>query len=359
LHFVNAFAILSKKFHSFRRIHVALLFSAWTGRFCGVKWFSPIFMNRIDRLVATVLLLQSRRLIRAQDIADHFGISVRTVYRDLLALQEAGVPLAAETGEGYSIVEGYHLPPVMFTQEEASALFVGGEFVQRLTDASLKKHAESALLKIRAVLPEDRQEYLERLQQATAVFTQPAHRENGFRDDVLALMQDAVVHRRVLKMEYSANSNDEITKRSVEPMALLYYSNHWHLIAYCRLRQDYRDFRTDRIISIQPADEKFFSREGFSIKQYLQDANKIENPQEVRIKFKPAVARRVRGRYFWEVSEERTEDNGAIITFIVPTLEVLVDWLLSFGTEIEILHPPQLRQLLLERAQKAVAYFSA
>ena len=72
-------------------------------------------MNRIDRLVATVLLLQSRRLIRAQDIAEHFGISVRTVYRDLLALQEAGVPLAAETGEGYSLVDGYHLPPVMFT----------------------------------------------------------------------------------------------------------------------------------------------------------------------------------------------------------------------------------------------------
>jgi len=316
-------------------------------------------MNRIDRLVATVLLLQSRRLIRAQDIADHFGISIRTVYRDLLALQEAGVPLAAEAGEGYSLVDGYHLPPVMFTQEEASALFVGGEFVQHLTDASLKKNVESALLKIRAVLPEERQEYLERLQQVTAVLAHPSCFENGFRDDVLTMVQEAVVRRRVLKMEYSANSNGAITKRSVEPLALLYYSDHWHLIAYCRLRQDYRDFRTDRIKTIFPDEEIFPPREGFSIKQYLQDANKIENPQEVRVKFKPTVARRVRSRYFFGVAEETAADGGVIITFVVPAPEVLVNWLFSFGTEVEILHPPELRQLLLGEAQKLAAYYNS
>jgi predicted DNA-binding transcriptional regulator YafY len=314
-------------------------------------------MNRIDRLVATVLLLQSRRLIRAQDIADHFGISVRTVYRDLLALQEAGVPLAAETGEGYSLVEGYHLPPVMFTQEEANALFVGGEFVQNLTDASLKKHAASALLKIRAVLPEDRQDYLERLLQATTVLAQHSHFQNGFRDDVLALMQDAVVKRRVLDMEYYTGSRDDVTKRQVEPLYLLYYSYHWHLIAYCRLRQDYRDFRTDRIKTIKTTEETFPAREGFSLTKYLHDANQIENPQEVRVKFKPKVAARVRGRYFFGVVEETAADNSIIVTFVVPALEVLVDWLLSFGTEIEILHPPRLRELLLQEAQKIAAYF--
>jgi len=315
-------------------------------------------MNRIDRLVATVLLLQSRRLIRALDIAEHFGISVRTVYRDLLALQEAGVPLAAETGEGYSLVDGYHLPPVMFTQEEASALFVGGEFVQRLTDASLKKHAESALLKIRAVLPEERQEFLERLQQATAVFMPPAHTQNGFRNDVLTLMQDAVVHRRVLKMEYYANTKDEITRRSVEPLALLYYSYNWHLIAFCRLRQDYRDFRTDRIKSIQSVDDFFSPHENFSIKQYIQNSNKVENPQEVRVKFKPAAVNRVKGSYFFGVSQEPAADGGLLVTHLVPSLSVMVDWLLKFGAEVEILHPPELRQMLLAQAQKMVAHYS-
>jgi len=314
-------------------------------------------MNRIDRLVATVLLLQSRRLIRAQDIATHFGISIRTVYRDLVALQEAGVPLAAEAGEGYSLVEGYHLPPVMFTHEEASALFIGGEFVQHLTDASLKKHAESALLKIRAVLPEEKQEYLERLQQATAVFARPASFQNGFRNDVLTMMQDAVVHHRVLAMEYEAVSNGALTKRQVEPLGLIYYSEHWHLIAYCQLRQDYRDFRTDRIKSIKNAEEIFPPRKGFSLTQYLHDANRLENPQEVKVRFKPSVAQRVRDRYYFGVVEEKMTESGVILTFLVPALAVLADWLLSFGTEIEILHPPQLRQLLLEHAQKMAAHY--
>lgn len=315
-------------------------------------------MNRIDRLVATVLLLQSRRLIRAQDIAEHFSISVRTVYRDLLALQEAGVPLAAETGEGYSLVDGYHLPPVMFTQEEASALFVGGEFVQRFTDASLRKNAESALLKIRAVLPEERQEFLERLQQATAVFMPAAQTPNGFRDDVLTLMQEAVVHRRVLKMEYYANTKDEITRRSIEPLALLYYNFNWHVIAYCRLRQDYRDFRTDRIKSIQPSDDFFPPHENFSIKQYIHDSNKIDHPQEVRLKFKPAAVNRVKNSAFLGVAQEPTADGGLLVTHLVPSLHMLVDWLLKFGTAVEVIHPPELRQMLLAQAQEMVAHYS-
>jgi predicted DNA-binding transcriptional regulator YafY len=158
-------------------------------------------------------------------------------------------------------------------------------------------------------------------------------------------------------MEYSATSNNAITTRSVEPLALLYYSDHWHLIAYCRLRQDYRDFRIDRIKIILSSDEIFSSREGFSIKQYLQDANKIVNPQEVRVKFKPSVASRARRRYYFGVAEEIIEDNSVIVTFVVPALEVLVNWLFSFGTEVEILHPARLRQLLLVEAQKMAAHY--
>src|SRR6266478_4772633 len=103
-------------------------------------------MNRVDRLMAIVVRLQSRRVVRAEDIAAHFEISVRTVYRDLAALGEAGIPIIAEAGVGYSLVKGYHLPPVMFTSEEASALFLGGKLVDHLTDASLRKQMESALL---------------------------------------------------------------------------------------------------------------------------------------------------------------------------------------------------------------------
>jgi predicted DNA-binding transcriptional regulator YafY len=103
-------------------------------------------MNRVDRLMAMIVHLQSRRLVRAEDIAAHFEISVRTVYRDIAALGEAGIPILGEAGVGYGLAKGYYLPPVMFTAEEASALFMGGKLVEHLTDASLRKHMESALL---------------------------------------------------------------------------------------------------------------------------------------------------------------------------------------------------------------------
>src|ERR1051326_7780282 len=126
-------------------------------------------MNRVERLMAILLHLQSRRVVRAEDIAAHFEISVRTVYRDLAALGQGGVPIVAEAGVGYSLVKGYHLPPVMFTADEASALSVGGKLVEHLTDASLRKQMESALLKVRSVLPRDRQDYLDRLERSTVV----------------------------------------------------------------------------------------------------------------------------------------------------------------------------------------------
>src|SRR5450432_1525050 len=113
-------------------------------------------MNRTDRLVAMVMFLQGRRIVRAEDLAAHFEISVRTVYRDLSALSETGVPISGEAGVGYTLLKSYHLPPVMFTAEEASSLFVGAAFAKRFSDRSMRSPLDSALLKIRAVLPRER-----------------------------------------------------------------------------------------------------------------------------------------------------------------------------------------------------------
>lgn len=119
-------------------------------------------MNRTDRLVAMVMHLQGRRVVKAEELAAHFEVNVRTIYRDVSALGEAGVPIVGEAGVGYSLVKGYHLPPVMFTAEEAMALFIGGEMVKRFADASMVAPMDSALLKIRSVLPRERQDDLDR-----------------------------------------------------------------------------------------------------------------------------------------------------------------------------------------------------
>ncbi|HZB12127.1 MAG TPA: HTH domain-containing protein, partial [Chryseolinea sp.] len=106
-------------------------------------------MNRIDRLTAILIQMQTKRVVKAEEIADRFEISLRTVYRDVKALMEAGVPIGSEAGKGYFIVDGYHLPPVMFTQEEGSAMLFAGKLVEKMTDKSIRKEFESALLKIK------------------------------------------------------------------------------------------------------------------------------------------------------------------------------------------------------------------
>ncbi|MCA9743488.1 MAG: YafY family transcriptional regulator [Deferribacteres bacterium] len=316
-------------------------------------------MNRIDRLVAIILLLHSRKVIRARDIADHFDISTRTVYRDMNALCEAGVPVAAEAGEGYSLVDGYHLPPVMFTAEEASALFIGAKFVENLTDASVRKQAESALLKIQSVLPDSTQEFLERLRTHTALFPTQKASANGFRDDILTTIQDAIVHRHVLALEYYAVYRDAHSSRDIEPLGLLYYSNHWHLIAFCRLRQDYRDFRTDRIKAIRIKDDMFAPRDGFSLQTYLQQFDALKDPIEVKIKFDKRIAPLARERHSYGLIDEEADADGIIFTYLTGSLKWTVHWLISYSTFVEIISPDSLRSAMQTEVQKLAAHYSS
>ena len=316
-------------------------------------------MNRVDRLMAMVVHLQGRRVVRAEDIAAHFEISVRTVYRDITALIEAGIPIMGEAGVGYGLARGYHLPPVMFTAEEASALFMGGKLVDHLTDASLRKQMESALLKIRSVLPRDRQDYLDRLERSTAVLSHgygqtPIPRLSS---EALTPIQRGLAERRVLAMDYQGVQRREMTRRQVEPLGLVYYSDHWHLIGYCRLRRDVRDFRTDRICKLQLQNELFTDHVDFSLKRYLEAAAYDGKFEAAQVRFKPDCMERVRREWHCRLVDEKTDGEWTAVTLLAYSLEWLAYWVYSFGVMAEVLAPEKLKQLVaLEATQVASKY---
>ncbi len=300
--------------------------------------------------MAMVVQLQSRRLVRAEDIAAHFEISVRTVYRDFAALGEAGIPIVAEPGVGYGLVKGYHLPPVMFTAEEASALALGGKLVDHLTDASLSKQMNSALLKIRSVLPRDRQDYLERLDRSTVVIARGAGGTPGSSSETLIPVQRALAERRVLTIQYKSRERSEMTHRHVEPLGLVFYADHWHLIAYCRLRRDIRDFRTDRISHFALQNEVFKPREQFSLPEYLKSCK--ENKFQVAyIRFELAALDRVHRESECGILEEKRDQDSAILTMVTCSLEWLTGWILSFGKSAEVLAPKELRDRVAGEAE--------
>src|SRR5882762_5768012 len=213
-------------------------------------------MNRIDRLTAILIQLQSKKIVKAEEIADRFEISLRTVYRDVRALMEAGVPIGSEAGTGYFIVDGYHLPPVMFSQEEASAILVAGKLVEKLGDQSVRSAFDNALMKIKSVLNPVEKDNLEILQSSVQVFRMPVPESNQFPNNFLTPIQKALVDKEVLAMEYYSSSG-ELSQRKIEPIGISFYSGNWHVIGWCRMREGYRDFRADRIQALRTCGEKF------------------------------------------------------------------------------------------------------
>jgi predicted DNA-binding transcriptional regulator YafY len=309
-------------------------------------------VNRIDRLVAILIHLQGRRVTRAEDIADEFQTSIRTVYRDIAALAEAGVPIVGEAGVGYSIVRGYHLPPVHFTTEEATALITASMLMDRFTDSSLVSSMDSALAKIRAVLPPDHQDHLARLERRMSLANDP-HKN---RPASLFLIQKALADRTLLRISYRGSGAVEALRREIEPLGLTYYDDRWHLIAWCRLRKDYRDFRTDRIESIFPSSEQFNPHEDFSLIDFI---GRWDNPAELRsgsIRADPIAAERIRKEARFKLLREERDQEG--VTFVVEggDWNWYIGWLLSFGDRIVILEPAELRQVVCAAARATASH---
>jgi len=312
-------------------------------------------MNRVDRLLALILFLQSRRVVTAEELAGHFELSIRTIYRDLNALGEAGVPIIAEAGVGYSLMKGYHLPPVTFTSEEAGALAMGGVLVGQMTDSSLATPMCSALQKIRAVLSREQQEKIGRIERATLLMERRvvSRCANG---TSLLQIQDALARCRVLHLAYRAGSTGEATARQVEPLGLTHYLQHWHLIAWCRLRGDFRDFRLDRIEDLAVLPEVFPVREGFQLGDYLRRMGACAAGVKIRVKFSGSSGVRARREWSLGVVREEPVPDGTVLTLTAGETDWFVGWLLSFGTAATVLEPADLRQKLVSAAQNAALH---
>jgi len=224
-------------------------------------------MNRIDRLFGILTLLQSKKYVSAEKIADKFNISIRTVYRDIKALCEQGIPVSFEQHKGYFIVQGYFLPPVSFTAEEANAFVLMEAIVQGLSDKSVYRHYSSALTKVKAVLKSVQKEKVELLQK-NIMHQVPWCVVNDH--EYLTCLQDAIASRHIIEVAYE-NSKKEASSRRVEPIGLIFYALSWHLIAWCHLRKEYRDFKVSRIKKIVDTGSAFTIQEHMPLAEYMKE----------------------------------------------------------------------------------------
>lgn len=209
--------------------------------------------KRLSRLVAILTQLQTKRVLTSTKLADKFGVSVRTIYRDIKALEAAGVPILTEDGKGYTLMEGYKVPPVMFSESEANALIIAEQLVLKNRDASLIKDYSEAIDKIKAVLRQAEKDKANLLSERTKFDNIINFQINS---NSLSALQNALTNFYLVKVEYS-NAEGKYSNRTIEPFALLSTLEGWLLVAYCRLRKEFRFFRLDRIQKLQIQQGKF------------------------------------------------------------------------------------------------------
>ena len=222
--------------------------------------------KRLTRLTSILIQLQCKRLLTAHELAEKFAISKRTIYRDIKTLEQAGVPILTEDGKGYTLMEGYRMPPVMFTENEANALITAEQLVLKNKDASLVKDYTDAIHKIKAVLRNNTKDKANLLSERVL---SGQNLESSRTSNNLSILQLALTNFNLVQIQYYSPYNDQITERTVEPFAIYTTQENWLLTALCRLRKDYRSFRLDRIKSLQVLNESF-EKHKITFEEYIE-----------------------------------------------------------------------------------------
>jgi predicted DNA-binding transcriptional regulator YafY len=294
-------------------------------------------VNRIDRLFAILLLLQSRRSVHASDIAQRFEITERTVYRDIAALTEMGVPVVSLPGVGYQIMEGFYLPPLVFTSDEASALFLGAHMLA--ATGNFPEATTTAIEKFRAALPQRTRQTVQALSEVIQ-FHLP---KNRFLLDAPHLIQlrEAILERRVIFIRYHSRAEDALTEREVDPYGLVSSESAWYFHGYCHLRQDIRSFRLDRVETLAVL------AKSFSVRTFAPFNSDF---QTIRLRVDPAAARWVRERQHYTFVGEQPVSEAFMMTYQVQTFAEIKAWILAWGASVEVLGPASLRNAMYEEA---------
>jgi predicted DNA-binding transcriptional regulator YafY len=307
-------------------------------------------MNRTDRLLAIVLELQARGKQRAEDLAATFEVGKRTIYRDIQALCEAGVPVISTPGQGYALLEGYFLPPLRFTPDEALILLLGGDVMAQSFDAEYRAAAQSAGRKIAGALPEPLRKQVRSLQEsmrfvANTTGGRPEQAEH------LRQLRRAIVGGHSLRFRYHArNSQDGAgarTTRTADPYGLVHVDGGWHLVAYCHLRQAIRHFRVDRMDRLAVLPQTFARPADFTLEQREDN---LPRALLVRALFDPSVAPWVREAPSYFTIGEQQRDDGLLVTLRVRHERDILQWLLGWGSHVCVLEPDSLRALLAHEA---------
>lgn len=297
--------------------------------------------KRFDRLLGIYFYLQSKPLVKAQDLAVKYDVSLRTIYRDIKALEQAGIPIIGEAGYGYSLMNTYKLQPMTFTEQEALSFGVAEKLMQHYLDKEVGEHFSNALVKMKSVLRFSDKENVADLESKVLI----NKKKNFLNENVpaaLATLFESMVKKKQIHLQYkSVESNLQV--RNIEVVGVYQEGQFWYFLAYCHLRQDIRQFRLDRIEQIRLSDLRY-TQQLRPLHVYLEEQKKTEVIVPVRILVKKTMARYLQWerQYYGFVKEEEKGDSVEML-FQSNHLEHFARWFMMFADESIVLEPEELK----------------
>lgn len=314
-------------------------------------------MNRTDRLLAIVLELQARDLVTAEELARFFEVTKRTIYRDIQALNESGVPIVSAAGQGYWLMEGYFLPPVSFNSNEVIMLLLGSEVMSSSFDAQYQKAAQNAVRKIEALLPEDIQKEVKYLKENIRFVTTDSQSHMEI-PDALQQVRSAIIKQNQINISYRKKGNNnstETSERSLDPHGLIHFNATWMLYAYCHLRKAMRMFRLDRITKLELSELKFERQAGFSVQALSGESHR---PFRVELLFKPQYSQWVKEKPPFYMTKSEDTPEGLKLSLQVRNLNDVSAWILSWGAAVKVLSPASLATQIQEEIKAMLALYN-
>ncbi|MGE9752721.1 helix-turn-helix transcriptional regulator [Bacillus inaquosorum] len=310
-------------------------------------------MNKTDRLLAIVLELQRKEVVRAEDLATRFETSVRTIYRDIQALSEAGVPIIGAPGTGYSLMEGYFLPPISFTVQEAVSLLMGTDFIEQRFDDDYRVRAQAARGKIEVILPESVRNETSRVRKAIRLLISDKQVTPSKEKEYLEKIRRAILDERKISFHYVKKLADfdgnRHSVRTVSPYGLVLVQGSWMLVARCELRQDIRHFRLSRMTEFIALEERFERPAHFNLREYTPPDDRH---LRVRLRFNKDIADKVKESNNHYIEDMEEHQDGLHVVLRVRQLDELLRWVLGWGADVIVLEPESFRNRIREEAQK-------
>jgi predicted DNA-binding transcriptional regulator YafY len=311
--------------------------------------------NTATRLITLIMLLQREPNQKASDLAKELGVSVRSLHRYMAMLDELGIPVYSERGPhgGFSLVRGYKIPPLVFTPEEAVAVYLGTSLVDEVWGRLYRAAAHGALAKLDNVLPNEQRHEIAWARR-TLIATGMHRGDQDAVTPILEKLRRATRERRRVQLIYRAYNQPGTTERTFDPYALVHGWGWWYIIGYCRLRQAHRSFRVDRIVDLTLLDVTFELPADFDIHAYLASNPTEQRLVKVRLRFKAEFKRLAQdNRSWWEALEEQA-DGSLIVTMVNPDVLWASSIVLSFGPAVEVLEPDEVKQQVIAWAQAVI-----